>query len=121
MRPTSICRSRSDSPDLLGSVGFTVRYTRKTTKPVELEDRVHIEHLSEPDLFLSLHCNSCSSPGVQGLEVFTSIGTTLADQKRGLLLAFVKASGKPQIFCLKLNQRALRFNSQPLQKKKPTP
>ncbi len=65
--------------DLLNAAGFAVRYTRQGSKMVELEDRVQIEHLSEPDLFFSLHCNSFSSPGVQGLEVFTSIGDTLAD------------------------------------------
>ncbi len=65
--------------DLLEAAGFAPRYTRKTSLPVELYDRVHIEHLTEPDLFVSLHCNSFSSPGVNGIEVFTSIGHTKAD------------------------------------------
>lgn len=65
--------------DKLTAAGFAVRYTRKTFMPVELSDRVHIEHLIEPDIYVSLHCNSFSSPGVHGLEVFTSIGKTDAD------------------------------------------
>jgi N-acetylmuramoyl-L-alanine amidase len=63
----------------LAAAGFAVRYTRQDDHPVELEDRVQIEHLTEPDLFISLHCNSFSSPGVHGIEVFTSHGLTDAD------------------------------------------
>ncbi len=66
--------------DKLAAAGFAERYTRKDSLPVELYDRVHIEHLTKPDLFISLHCNSFSSPGVHGLEVFTSVGQTAADQ-----------------------------------------
>lgn len=64
---------------LLETAGFAPRLTRKDDHQVALEDRAHIEHLTEPDLFVSLHCNSASSPGANGLEIFTSIGKTDAD------------------------------------------
>ncbi len=88
--------------DKLTAAGFAVGYTRKTSHPVELYDRVHIEHLTEPDLFISLHCNSFSSPGVHGIEVFTSIGTTDADAAAeyvctSLQLAFPQSRFRPDL------------------------
>lgn len=64
---------------LVDAAGMAGRMTRHADYSVSLEDRCQIEHLTEPDIFLSLHCNSFTSPGVSGLEVFTSIGTTAAD------------------------------------------
>lgn len=78
--------------DKLVAAGFAIRYTRRTNDPVELEDRVHIEHLSKPDLFISLHCNSFSSPGVNGLEVFTSIGNTAADVAADYVCTWLKTA-----------------------------
>ncbi|PLX97306.1 MAG: N-acetylmuramoyl-L-alanine amidase [Desulfuromonas sp.] len=68
---------------LLGGImvneGWEVHFTRYSNILVELAYRVRSEHILRPDLFLSLHCNSVSSPGPHGLEVFTSPGQTAAD------------------------------------------
>lgn len=64
---------------LLSSEGFYVTHSRTTDIPVSLEQRCHLAKVYQADLFLSLHCNSHSSPGANGIEVFTSPGQTKAD------------------------------------------
>jgi len=61
------------------AAGMAARLTRHADYGVALADRCQIERLTNADLFISLHCNSFSSPGVRGLEVFTSPGETQAD------------------------------------------
>lgn len=64
----------------LFSDGFDVHYTRYFDQYPSLADRVALAAVLKPALFLSLHCNSATSPGARGLEVFTSKGTTRADK-----------------------------------------
>lgn len=64
---------------LLTSEGFYVSHSRTVDLPVTLEQRCHLAKVYQTDLFLSLHCNSHSSPGANGIEVFTSPGQTKAD------------------------------------------
>jgi N-acetylmuramoyl-L-alanine amidase len=64
---------------MLTSEGSEVHFARTTDLSVSLDERVALEHRLRPDMTISLHCNSCSSPGPNGLEVFTSPGQTGAD------------------------------------------
>ena len=66
--------------DLLEEAGFNVIYTRRWHKDVELQQRVDIGNSCGCNLFVSLHCNSVSSPGAHGLEIFTSPGETASDE-----------------------------------------
>jgi len=71
---------------LLFEEKFDVHFTRYFDQYVSLADRVAIADAIKPDLFLSLHCNSASSPGAHGLEVFTSKGKTRADDAASCLI-----------------------------------
>ena len=64
---------------MLFSERFDVHFTRYFDQYPSLADRVAIANALKPDLFLSLHCNSATSPGANGLEVFTSPGQTKSD------------------------------------------
>ena len=64
---------------MLFSERFDAHYTRWFNQSVSLSSRVQIADAIRPDLFLSLHCNSATSPGANGLEVFTSPGQTKSD------------------------------------------
>lgn len=59
--------------------GAEVHFARVDDRSVSLDERGALEHRLRPDLTVSLHCNSFSSPGPNGLEVFTSPGQTGAD------------------------------------------
>lgn len=64
---------------LLTSEGCYVCHSRTEDIAVSLEQRVKLSQVYRPDAFISLHCNSHSSPGANGIEVFTSPGQTPAD------------------------------------------
>jgi N-acetylmuramoyl-L-alanine amidase len=65
--------------DLFEAAGHTVIYTRRWHTNVSLRERANIVNLSKCDLFISLHCNSFSSPGVHGLEIFNSPGNAFGN------------------------------------------
>lgn len=46
----------------------------------DLQLRCNIEHEEQPDLFISIHCNSFSDPSVNGFEIFTTPGETDSDR-----------------------------------------
>jgi len=60
------------------AAGMQVFYTRKEDKFLELPERAAIANNLGVDLFLSIHCNSASSPA-RGFEVFTTPGQTASD------------------------------------------
>ncbi len=64
---------------ILASEKFDVYYTRYFDQTISLATRVGIANSLHPDLYLSLHCNSATSPRGRGLEVFTSPGQTRSD------------------------------------------
>jgi len=64
---------------MLTSEGVEVHFARTTDETFSLDDRVLLEHALRPDLTVSMHCNSFSSPGPKGLEVFSSPGQTVSD------------------------------------------
>ncbi len=72
--------------DRLEAAGYTVIYTRRWHINVSLRERVNISNFAHCDVFISLHCNSFSSPGVHGLEIFTSPGETASDALATLAL-----------------------------------
>lgn len=45
----------------------------------DLQGRVDLERMFEPDCFVSIHCNAASVEAAHGFEVFTSVGETGAD------------------------------------------
>lgn len=71
---------------MLFSDGFDVHYTRYFDQFPSLADRVALADALKPDLFLSLHCNSATSPGANGMEVFTSKGKTRSDDAATCLI-----------------------------------
>ena len=52
--------------------GFTVHLTRTTDTFIELADRPTIAKNHKSDAFISVHCNSASSSGANGSEVYTA-------------------------------------------------
>ena len=50
--------------------GIKVVYTRTKDVPVESNKRGKIANDNEADLFISVHINSCKTPGVTGLETY---------------------------------------------------
>ena len=83
---------------MLFSERFDIHYTRYFDQSVSLATRVQISDAIRPDLFLSLHCNSASSPGAKGLEVFTSPGQTKSDGAATCLIDSLKFSFPDSIF-----------------------
>jgi len=57
-----------------GDFLFSARLTRFTDRTVSLDDRVAQTEKINPDLFVSLHCNSFAEPDVEGVEVFFKPG-----------------------------------------------
>lgn len=56
--------------DSLQASGFKVIMTRTTDRRVELDDRVAIAARAGADLFVSIHFNSFTQPGVSGAETY---------------------------------------------------
>ncbi|WP_321367629.1 N-acetylmuramoyl-L-alanine amidase [uncultured Desulfuromusa sp.] len=83
---------------MLFSERFDVHYTRYFDQSVSLATRVQISDDIRPDLFLSLHCNSASSPGANGIEVFTSPGQTESDFAATCLIDSLKFSFPDSVF-----------------------
>ncbi|MCW1884002.1 N-acetylmuramoyl-L-alanine amidase [Luteolibacter flavescens] len=63
---------------MLALAGVTVFFTRSDDRFLELAQRADLANKAEVDLFLSIHCNSASTPA-RGFEVFTTPGQTAAD------------------------------------------
>lgn len=61
--------------EILKKHGVNVNYTRKTDKFVSLYGRAAIANKFGADLFVSIHCNSASSSGARGVEVFSYPGS----------------------------------------------
>lgn len=59
--------------------------TRHVDKYVSLQDRVAIEKKINPDVFISLHCNSATNPKANGIEIFTYFGVSKADRLAEIL------------------------------------
>lgn len=55
----------------LKSRGFKVLYTRTTDDFLALEERTALANSRKADLFLSVHCNAHTDPGMQGLETYS--------------------------------------------------
>lgn len=51
--------------------GFKVLYTRTTDDFLALEERTALANSKKADLFLSVHCNAHTDPGMQGLETYS--------------------------------------------------
>lgn len=63
----------------LKDLGHEVKLTREADVYVSLERRCQIEEEFQPDLTVSVHCNSFSTDKPTGFEVWTSPGETDAD------------------------------------------
>ena len=51
--------------------GFNVIYTRTTDVFLALEERTAMANANRADLFLSVHCNAHTDPGMNGLETYS--------------------------------------------------
>ncbi|MDP3426057.1 MAG: N-acetylmuramoyl-L-alanine amidase [Humidesulfovibrio sp.] len=56
---------------ILKSQGFKVIYTRTTDVFLALEERTAMANAKKADLFLSIHCNAHTDPGMCGLETYS--------------------------------------------------
>lgn len=54
----------------LAGLGYKVHLTRETDIFIELQDRCELARAWKADLFISIHCNSSSSPHANGIESF---------------------------------------------------
>lgn len=54
----------------LGEAGVTVHHTRQTDAFVSLNERVAHARRLQPDLFISIHVDSCQRPGPRGYTIF---------------------------------------------------
>lgn len=61
---------------------FGVWLTRDRDKELSLRERVWLEHMLRPDVFLSIHCNSSQNPSANGFEVWV-----WKNSKNGIILA----------------------------------
>lgn len=66
--------------DKLVSMGHVVTMTRTIDQAVALKDRSFTSNAFDADLFLSLHCNAAANRTASGIEVWTSVGRTKADE-----------------------------------------
>lgn len=70
---------------MLSAAGMAVNYTRTDDRFLELYERADLANEAGSELFLSIHCNSASSRGASGFEVFTAPGQTDADELATML------------------------------------
>jgi len=60
---------------ILGKVlkqrGYRVLYTRTTDDFIALEERTSLANAKKADLFISVHCNASTDPGIHGLETYS--------------------------------------------------
>lgn len=66
--------------EILKQHGVNVSYSRTTDVFVELGTRATMANRNNVDAFVSLHINSATNPKATGLEIWTSIGQTNADE-----------------------------------------
>lgn len=71
--------------EALADAGVPAVLTRYTDRPLTLPERVALERLHRPELYLSVHCNAADAPAARGPEVWTSRGETRADRAATLL------------------------------------
>lgn len=75
---------------LLQKEGFTVLYTRATDKYFSLQTRPDIANGKKADLFISIHVNANTKPGIRGLETYyldeakTQDAATVAARENGV-------------------------------------
>lgn len=55
---------------LLEKKGFRVLYTRTGNRYISLQDRPDLANTKKADLFISIHINANTTPGVHGLETY---------------------------------------------------
>lgn len=72
--------------DCLNLYDCDVLLLRSHDMTMTLNERSEICNTLSPDLILSLHCNSFSTPGPNGMEVFTSPGQTMSDVAAGRII-----------------------------------
>lgn len=58
--------------DKLQKLGVQVQLTRRTDQRISLEERLYIINSLKAQLFVSIHCNSYSSPQANGVEIWHS-------------------------------------------------
>lgn len=56
---------------ILKERGFRVIYTRTTDDFLALEERTALANAKKVDLFVSIHCNAHTDPGMNGLETYS--------------------------------------------------
>jgi N-acetylmuramoyl-L-alanine amidase len=56
---------------ILKARGFRVLYTRTTDDFLALEERTALANAKKADLFISVHCNAHTDPGMHGLETYS--------------------------------------------------
>lgn len=78
---------------VLNSVGYEVVFTRSEDVDVSLSERSFASNLAGCSLFISMHCNSHTTPNATGFEVFTSPGQTAADPIATSVLEMVASDG----------------------------
>jgi len=55
-------------------------YSLRDDLQEDLQERCNIEHMSRPDLTISIHCNQSEHESAGGFEIFTSPGETDSDE-----------------------------------------
>jgi len=66
---------------LLRERGVGVVFTRDDDVFVELDDRVAIGNRAAPDLFVSIHADSCLNPSARGFTIYTSRSPSAATSR----------------------------------------
>ncbi|MDR3639827.1 MAG: N-acetylmuramoyl-L-alanine amidase [Humidesulfovibrio sp.] len=56
---------------ILKQRGYRVLYTRTTDDFLSLEERTALANTNKADLFVSVHCNANTDPGIHGLETYS--------------------------------------------------
>lgn len=56
---------------MLKQRGYRVLYTRTTDDFLALEERTSLANAKKVDLFISVHCNASTDPGINGLETYS--------------------------------------------------
>ncbi|MEI7474243.1 MAG: N-acetylmuramoyl-L-alanine amidase [bacterium] len=80
----------------LQNAGYTVVFTRNKDEDVSLKDRSAISNAENPDLFVSVHVNSSTSPIARGLEThwYTAQSKELAQDVQDELVHSVNSSDR---------------------------